>query len=598
MSRYRKIPEDELKEILVAHEKWVDSRGKEGARADLSEAELSGADLSGANLFKADLSGAILTGGANLTIANFNKANFTEAYLTEARLGWAHLIGANLTRADLAEARLNNADLRDANFRNADLHGAKFTEADLQGTVFYGADLSEADLKGVKNLKAEQFGGARIAGAKNLPPHIASSEEDGLENVIEASKNARKIFLAMLVGCVYSIIAIGTTTDADLLTNSASSPLPIIMAKVPVVYFYWAAPAFLVGFYIYFHIYFLRLCQGLAGLPAFFRDGRPLDRRAYPWLLNGLMYSHIELMKKERPLMSRTQNVISVILAWWFTPLTLIFFWGRYIVRQDWLGTLCHVALLNLAVYSGIFFYHYVKSTLQGTEHIRWFAGTMWPIAMVALMLFQIFVVAFAYEGRPYNLQKADLSGTDLTGANLPKANLTGTKLSGADLTGADLTGAEFSWADLTGAYLTGADLTGADLFTTDLTGAHLFGATLSEAHLLAANLTGADLTGANLTGADLSRADLTGATLFTTDLTGAHLEGATLTGAKFFFAKLSGADLSTTDLREVMGLSCDQLTKARIWQMAYRDEDLGCGKDIPGPLEGIRMRLERFLID
>jgi hypothetical protein len=39
----------------------------------------------------------------------------------------------------------------------------------------------------------------------------------------------------MLLACLYAIITIATTNDVNLLTNSASSPLPIIGAAIPVV---------------------------------------------------------------------------------------------------------------------------------------------------------------------------------------------------------------------------------------------------------------------------------------------------------------------------------------------------------------------------
>ncbi|MCH7635750.1 MAG: pentapeptide repeat-containing protein, partial [Proteobacteria bacterium] len=56
----RQVSEDELKEILEAHEKWLGSNEKEGQRADLFRANLQGADLLSANLQGANLGGANL----------------------------------------------------------------------------------------------------------------------------------------------------------------------------------------------------------------------------------------------------------------------------------------------------------------------------------------------------------------------------------------------------------------------------------------------------------------------------------------------------------------------------------------------------------
>ena len=82
-----------IKKILDEHKLWLDTGGKEGARANL--------------------------GGANLRGAVFHGANLSDAYLG----------GANFSGVNLRYANLGGADLRGANLRYAD----------LQGTVFYGA---------------------------------------------------------------------------------------------------------------------------------------------------------------------------------------------------------------------------------------------------------------------------------------------------------------------------------------------------------------------------------------------------------------------------------------------------------------------------
>ena len=51
----RKVSEEELKRVLAEHKKWVESRSKEGSKADLKNTDLRGAKLEGANLQIADL---------------------------------------------------------------------------------------------------------------------------------------------------------------------------------------------------------------------------------------------------------------------------------------------------------------------------------------------------------------------------------------------------------------------------------------------------------------------------------------------------------------------------------------------------------------
>ena len=104
----REVPEDELKEILEAHETWVQSEGKEGKQADLQEARLIDANLQGANLRQANLQ------GARLIDANLQGTNLFRANLQGANLGFAKLRGADLQFANLQWANLKEANLEDA----------------------------------------------------------------------------------------------------------------------------------------------------------------------------------------------------------------------------------------------------------------------------------------------------------------------------------------------------------------------------------------------------------------------------------------------------------------------------------------------------
>ena len=103
-----KIDQETLSAILKEHLLWLDSRGKNGERADLSNKNLRGSDLRGADLFRADLRGADLRG----------------ADLIRADLRGADLFRANLFRADLEGANLEGANLEGANLEGANLVGA------------------------------------------------------------------------------------------------------------------------------------------------------------------------------------------------------------------------------------------------------------------------------------------------------------------------------------------------------------------------------------------------------------------------------------------------------------------------------------------
>ena len=105
------MTQEELKNILKAHKKWLNNEDG-GIRANLRGANLRGANLRGTNLRYVDLS---------------------HANLKHADLRYADLSEANLNEADLSHADLNHVDLRYADLRGADLFYANLCGANLSG---------------------------------------------------------------------------------------------------------------------------------------------------------------------------------------------------------------------------------------------------------------------------------------------------------------------------------------------------------------------------------------------------------------------------------------------------------------------------------
>lgn len=620
----REVSPEELKEILEAHRKWLSNVESGGEVADLSRTNLKGADLShadlrGANLQHANLTNAHLAGtrlssspdiedysigtnlygakldGANLHEADLHGANlssvsFKEAYLPNARLSetkleeanlqGANLIYANLNKADLyganlSDASLDSVDLEHANLALANLRGASLRHAKLQKASLYkaqlrDADLQDADLTDATGLVAEQLAGANVSGA-NLPQAIA--EFEGLKIVEEASKNTRKLFHLMLLGCLYCWLTIATTTDARLLTNSPLSPLPIIGTPIPIVGFYWAAPLLLLGLYFYFHLYLQRLWEGLADLPAVFPDGRPSDKKCYPWLLNGLVRSYFVKLKNDRPPLSQLQVALSIILAYWLVPVTLILFWLRYLRRHDLIITAAHVDLITLSIIAAALLHRLSRLTLGGRDRKPFF----WRTALkdrrtYAVLLFwgAIHVIfggisVGAIEGVPIGHPDYDRLGAadvrrwvprafrligysplaDLVDAEVSTkpANWSGRKEENAFVKGAQLQGRNLRGARAAGAFLVNADLRGADLERADFSNAKLWGADLRWSNLKGADLNSADLGKSKLGMANFFRARLDGVDLSETALPDVNFSGINLAHARFQNALLLGVD-------------------------------------------------------
>ena len=586
-----------LPDILAAHQQWVQTGGKEGKRADLAEAtlgraslclvvlsdanlqgadleravlasaRLQGANLQGANLRGADLQLAALhranMQGADLFEANLESANLPEATLQGANLYFANLRGSDLQRvslqrawlkeailqeANLSGANLQGADLRGADLRRANLREANLVEADLQGADLQGGNLQDAslhhanvrdaDLTSTAGLVGAQLAGTFLAGTR-LP--TALSAFTGLTHVTVLVKQARKLLTLLVLGCAFPWLIIASATDARLLTNAPAALLPHLTVPLPSATFFHVMPLLLLGLFVYFHLYLHRLWEELAELPAVFPDGRPLDRTAYPWLLLGLVRSHVRRLQTLRPPLSRLQSSLAIVLAWWLVPASLLLFWIRYLPCQDWVVTTWHITLLVIAIGFAMLFQGLVRTMLRGRTIRRFQHG-----AVALLCAFACHVV--------FSL----LSFGALTGIppHPPLAGQTQNQTDAAPTIHAlrQIVPRLLRLIDAS-PFATLADVD----VSTKLSPLAADGeGSLNQvkgANLLGCNLRYANATGAFLAKADLRQADLSGADLRRADLRGAHFEGAELLGTN-----LQGADLSFAT-----GLTREQLTRARL---------------------------------
>jgi uncharacterized protein YjbI with pentapeptide repeats len=502
-------------------------------------------------------------------------------------------------RADLSEV-----DLTATNLEGANLNGANLTRTD-----FRNANLQDADLRKSQGLLAHQLAGANLSGAK-LP--IQLSKFDTLAQVVELSKMLKTIFVSMLVGCMYSWLTIFSTKDAQLLTNSGSSPLPLIQTPIPIAGFYGVAPLLLLAFYAYFHLYLARLWEYLASLPAIFPDGKHLDEKAYPWLLNGLVRAYVSQLSTDRPPLSHIEVLISIVLAWWVVPFTVALFWLFSLQKHDLSLTWYLIVCTSIAVGFAACFLRHAKLTLQGQvknspslkRNWRRIAAykdmvkTSWRALVSGIIVAVLggvvsdgaFIGATPRDGvaclinadgiaagkeqqteeyiqsikswhrqfvprfLPYVLNaRASADLTEEIVSHKPpnwflRPDIPITEI----VQGAQLKNADLRRASAQRAFLVKADLRNALLTDADLRGAQLQGADLSEAQLQGANLSGAQLQGAVLKKAKLECSNLTETQLEGADLSGASLQGIQLEDTKLQKANLRGAHLQGAGIRYV----------------------------------------------
>jgi len=560
----------EEKGILERYRNWFFSDGRKEEKPDLRGINLAETDLRRAMLAEADLSGA-----------NFRGANLQDVNLQGACLQGADLSQANLQRANLLKSQLCKANLTGANLEAATLRDASVTCAILLKAILRNADLQNADLTGAIDLLGDQLAGADLSGVK-LPESILKFE--GLSRVEEAAKNAQTLFLSTLTACVYAWLTIATTQDARLLTNATSSPLPIIGTEIPIAGFYWAAPVLLLSLAIYSNLYLQRLWEQLANTPAIFPDGSSLDRRAYPWLLIGLVRSYFARLRENRPPLSRTQNAAGILLAWWIVPFTLLLFWLRYLSRHDWDGTSLHIGLLAVSGIAAVGFHRLAATTLRGKEarpylwkkalkDPRSYKRCAMVLGTLGLATLFYYLSCGAIEGVRSDLDDCTwkaLTEPDTRGSD-PNPKVSGIRLwvpralwcigasPFANLVEVDVSTKGANWttgqkeeeiSQVKGARLKGGDLRHANAFRAFLVGADLRGARLQEAYLAEAWLQEADLSYAQLQGANLALARLQGADLRNAQVNGAYFYRASLQGAKLSWAILRGADFRQAQLQ------------------------------------------------
>ena len=562
-------PGQQLAVALEEHEKWLDTGGREGVRADLRQWNLRDADLS---------------------------------------------------LRDLRQAILVDADLSGANLYSANLEGASLLRCHL-----HGANLQEANLADTKGLREEQLSGADLNGARLPEGHVAF---EGLRQVEELSKNAGRILVSLLLGCFYALLSNATARDAELLTNSGSSTLPIIDAPLPIIGFYIVAPLVLLALFLYLHLYMQRLWEEFARLPAVFPDGKMLDRKAYPWLLLSIVCAHSPRLRRSRPPLSRLQEIISVAIAWGIVPATLFLIWIRYLRAHEWFGTTVHIILLGVSLSGGVFLYRLAVTTLRQMHTRATETGVVVPsrpvyfaISLPATLLLLWYASYSAINGkpaemrsahaawqhsstwmpyllgragcspfadfteatvstRPANWRRSDdpdfalVAGAPLRNADLRFVRAQGAFLTNADLRKARLQGANLREADLQRANLQGADLEGANLQGANLQGADLQRANLRKANLWGANLRGAKLQGAKLENCELSYAQFQGGRLGSENMQAANLESAKLCGVKGNFTNFSGAKLVKADLSRAE-LNTADFTGAKLRSAVARGANL-----------------------
>lgn len=442
-----------------------------------------------------------------------------------------------------------------------------------------------------------------------------------IENISEASKNARQLYFMYVGFLAYCVLTVFGTSDRQMIFNDTTR-LPIVNLDVSLNGFFILAPLLAISIFVYFQLYLYRI----KGLSTDLRKacGTLPKRRLYPWMVN-------IAEDPDEGLIGKLQILVVKFSLWWMLPIVLmlfslwiikkhdivlsyllgsflsfgtvvvIFFWCKY-QHSKLIEKVLLVSIVLIFEISVLFFIipwakvgipwereevagAEIKSSAQVKSLAQYVARwTNLDLSHQKLIteperdygeLYWLYFRGIHLEGAQLQstvLKRAFLRDTRMMRANLVYANLQEANLQGANLEGAKLDAATLKEAKLGGAILREASLGSAHLEQANLSAANLEGAILVDAYLngsalVAANLQRADLSVAHLQQALLAAAELQGANLHGADLQGAlltraNLKGANLEGANLEGANLEGANLEGANLQKSLGLTVEQLCK------------------------------------
>lgn len=536
-----------FEEKLASHKEWIESQGVAGQKANLADANLEGAEL----------------------------------------------VGVNLRFAEFHDANLKAADLLLADLRDACLMRSNLEEACLVGANLEGANLEGADLESAMGLVPRQLAGANLRAA-SLPQQI--QEFPALEDFTRASSTALWLFGATMLTNILSWLMIWKTKDVQLISNSSVLPFlhsAAASAALPTGELYLIMPALLLAVYLVFQFHLQRLWDAVLELPAVFPDGRVLGDKG-PGIIKGLLRAHFRWMNEDAPSTRLIEKSVSMFLAYWVVPLTMVFYWGRYLTKQDMHGTALHVLFLLISTAVAIYSTTKVGRPQQvwtltesRTRRILRSLSIQSPgSAAIALGTLLAFLSLGTIAGVPHDLGRApQYSATDIrrwapsvfwSAGYDPYADLTEAAISSkpANWTGADdqlglVKGAHLNNANFRYAQAYGVFLVNSHLWRTDFRGAFLSEADFRGADLGQANLRAAILDRAQMTHANLDRAELDGANLTRADLRGVNLSYSSLENATLIDARLDGASLYSAHLASTT------LIRASLEKADFRDSHL-----------------------
>lgn len=292
----------------------------------------------------------------------------------------------------------------------------------------------------------------------------------------EITQRIRQLAVWLIGVCLFCVVTLFGTTDADILRSAGTVELPVLNYTIGLSGFLVLAPLSLVALTIYLHLFVGEHRRYSLPTPS-----------ARPMVAN---FRH------------PTAQAVTAIMFYAGVPATLgVFVW------KMWPWSMGLNLLYAFATVAGGLLLVLAYRTER--RHRGWLVPGVAVIACAIVLGMNLLLDQRSIDLRGEDLKEADLRGADLKNSrmqesDLSRAQLNGTKLGGANLTRASLREIDglrlqaprtvFPFANLQGADLRSANLEEASLFRADLRDANLQWARLKGANLYKTNLRGADM--------------------------------------------------------------------------------------------------------
>ena len=179
-----------------------------------------------------------------------------------------------------------------------------------------------------------------------LPEAVATL--NGRKTIEQFTQSARWFYLLLIAVCVAACGLIALTTDVRLLLDESATVTARIPKVLPLQGFYLGAPLLLTAFYLRLQFLLLRLWGSMGALPALFPDGQTPEKDGR-WYLMGPIRPYLRWTRDPHSAVGMVECYLSMLMTYWLVPAVLLVFWLRYLVMQDYRGTLLQVFLFTVA---------------------------------------------------------------------------------------------------------------------------------------------------------------------------------------------------------------------------------------------------------